>query len=309
MLDPSDPSEWCAEASRACDEPIAGTATEQTSVWIALEYAGPWGRKALKTSGLAPEVRAHLAAWNDRVPRSRVQLIKRDPARADAASRTVTLFVALVDPRAPALYRVDLPSADAARSFDLDAVLRRAPSAARHRVDESIVLVCTNGQRDRCCAKFGLPVYRRFAALAPARAWETTHIGGHRFAATLVVLPEGIVYGRLDPDEVEACLRAHDRGELHAIERLRGRSCHSKSAQIAESLLRERLGDHRLDSLIVEDEQLTPLADNRHRARVRFRDLEGRAHVVEYVSEPQPVVRPKGCGEPPQPIRRIRLGA
>ncbi len=297
-------STFCAEASRACQEPIAGTAAAETSIWIALEYPGPWGRKALKTSGLSAATRSHLAGWMDTVPGSRVQLIKHEGEHVEGSHPT-TLLIGLASEQDPALYRFELPSPDAVRDFDLEAVLRRDPALAAHRVDEPVVLVCTNGQRDRCCAKFGVPVYRRFAALAPARAWQTTHIGGHRFAATLVVLPHGIVYGHMEVDEVEPCLRAHERGELYSLARLRGRSCHSKASQAAESMLRARLGDLKLESLRRLDEQVTE-RESTSEVHVRFEDRAGTTHEVRYLSELQSVTRPKGCGEPPQAIRRYR---
>ena len=42
----------------------------------------------------------------------------------------------------------------------------------------------TNGQRD------GLPAHARLRELVGAPAWQTTHIGGHRFAPNVLVLPQ-----------------------------------------------------------------------------------------------------------------------
>ena len=57
------------------------------------------------------------------------------------------------------------------------------------------VLVCTHGSRDACCARFGYQVYRRlrdqYASPGSLRVWRTSHTGGHRFAPTLIDLPEG----------------------------------------------------------------------------------------------------------------------
>ena len=50
-------------------------------------------------------------------------------------------------------------------------------------------LVCTNGKRDACCARDGLPVARALAALRPDEAWECSHLGGHRFAANVALAP------------------------------------------------------------------------------------------------------------------------
>ncbi len=65
------------------------------------------------------------------------------------------------------------------------------------------ILVCTHGGRDVCCGKFGYPVYdllrRRHAAPGKLRVWRTSHIGGHRFAPTMIDYPEGRHWGHLEP--------------------------------------------------------------------------------------------------------------
>ena len=85
--------------------------------------------------------------------------------------------------------------ADDPGAADLDAY-RQEPAATRD------LLVCTHGAVDACCAKFGYPVYRRLQQIAaeselpvPVRVWRCTHFGGHRFAATLLDMPEGAVPG------------------------------------------------------------------------------------------------------------------
>ncbi len=71
------------------------------------------------------------------------------------------------------------------------------------------ILVCTHGSHDACCGKFGLPVYETlrqgYAAASEGRlrVWRTSHIGGHRFAPTLIDLPEGRYWGRLEPEALE----------------------------------------------------------------------------------------------------------
>jgi hypothetical protein len=65
------------------------------------------------------------------------------------------------------------------------------------------ILVCTHGSRDVCCGKFGYPVYdllrRRHAEAGRVRVWRTSHIGGHRFAPTMIDYPEGRYWGHLEP--------------------------------------------------------------------------------------------------------------
>ena len=49
--------------------------------------------------------------------------------------------------------------------------------------DDPVFLVCTHAKRSACCARFGAPLAQALAARQPRQVWETTHVGGHRFAA------------------------------------------------------------------------------------------------------------------------------
>jgi hypothetical protein len=66
------------------------------------------------------------------------------------------------------------------------------------------VLVCTHGRRDRCCGSLGTSLATQLesdpAALADARLWRTSHTGGHRFAPTAIVLPEGTAWAYADAE-------------------------------------------------------------------------------------------------------------
>ena len=77
------------------------------------------------------------------------------------------------------------------------AARRRDPPRRRATPTHAMWLVCTNGKRDACCARDGVPVARALAALRPDEAWECSHLGGHRFAANVALLPEGLCFGRV----------------------------------------------------------------------------------------------------------------
>lgn len=64
------------------------------------------------------------------------------------------------------------------------------------------VLVCTHGRRDVCCGSAGTDLALRLAAAGapPGVAhWRTSHTGGHRFAPTVIVLPQGTGWAFMDP--------------------------------------------------------------------------------------------------------------
>ena len=113
----------------------------------------------------------------------------------------------------------------------------------------SALLVCTHGRREVCCAAYGRPVARALAERFGDAVWETTHVGGDRFAASLVALPSGAYFGRLDPGDALSVAEAALAGLIEP-ERFRGTAGMSPSAQAAECFLRRALGQTRADAVI-----------------------------------------------------------
>ncbi|GEM46077.1 sucrase ferredoxin [Deinococcus cellulosilyticus] len=103
---------------------------------------------------------------------------------------------------------------------------------------ERMLLVCTHGSHDSACGKLGYPIYRhlRSQASAHTQIWRACHIGGHRFAPTLLDLPEGRSWGFLDQEKAIQILK--QEGPLDAVRgHLRGYMGLSPFAQILEGEL------------------------------------------------------------------------
>lgn len=228
--------DYCSLHSQAAGEPLVGTAT-RVDIWFALTYNGEWGAKALAESSLPQRVKAHLAAAESFLANARVQFIKQ-PGRDPDPLR---LYVAHAKPGFERLYRFDLASYQDLLALDLTHIARADPAFDSYLSGERLHLVCVNGRRDKCCARFGVPVYDALAKLGGDSVWQTTHLGGHRFAPTVVFLPHGIHYGRVQPADAPALLDAYDRAEL-VLANLRGRSGYDASVNAAETYLRQRLG-------------------------------------------------------------------
>ncbi|HEX6241758.1 MAG TPA: sucrase ferredoxin [Polyangiales bacterium] len=241
--------ETCSRLSLEAGEPLAGSAAE-TEFWVVLEHQPAWGPKGLEDSGLPQAVVAHLGGFAKSQPRARVQLIRR-PERGEAApgASGLALYLARGTQGALALWRTQLQRVEDSLELDLASWAQGAEPAGFSRMSEPLYLVCVHGRRDRCCAQKGMPVYSAFAAQVGDAVWQTSHLGGHRFAATLVVLPAGISYGRLEAGEASALIEAHARGRLHALDKLRGRCAYPAEAQAADVSLREQLREHALDAV------------------------------------------------------------
>ncbi len=83
------------------------------------------------------------------------------------------------------------------------------PTPGARPVEVTDVLVCGHGRRDRCCGSLGtaLEVRLRSAGTLEAlgiRLRRTSHTGGHRFAPTAIILPEGTCWAYLDADALTA---------------------------------------------------------------------------------------------------------
>ena len=105
---------------------------------------------------------------------------------------------------------------------DLTAAAEALDGADRAHVDLGpIMLVCTHGVHDTCCAFRGRPVAAALAAQWPDQVWECSHVGGDRFAPNVLVLPDGFYYGNLTPDEAVVTVQHHLTGTV-AYEYLRG---------------------------------------------------------------------------------------
>ena len=136
------------------------------------------------------------------------------------------------------------PGKEAARwgSFDADEELLGVDprDPAGHASADPILLVCTHGRRDACCAQRGWPVVAALTESFPDWSWQCSHVGGDRFAANLVVLPHGLYYGRLTPSLALDVVRRHLDGRV-TTDVLRGRSCFAPAVQAAQHYAREAL--------------------------------------------------------------------
>ncbi|MEH2213239.1 sucrase ferredoxin [Nostoc sp.] len=116
------------------------------------------------------------------------------------------------------------------------------------------LMVCTHGQVDIACGKFGTSIYRRLRKeYAPVsngklRIWQTTHFGGHQFAPTLVDLPQGCLWGHLEPEVLDLLVNRND-SVLGLRQFYRGWTGLTKFEQIAEREIWMQLGWTWLDYL------------------------------------------------------------
>ncbi len=230
----------CSDSSRARDEPLVATAS-RVERWLLVEHPGPWGPESVPSSRMELHVAKRLAELAA-AGAARLLLVRR---HRDEEVGEDGRWVFAVDSR-PGSEQVR------ARHVDDDAeLLDLAPwqdPSGWDVVEAPLYLVCTHGRKDRCCAVRGRPVAHALSAARPGQVWESSHLGGDRFAPNLVVLPEGLYVGRVEAPDVVAVVDALEAGQL-PDGLVRGRSSLPLPVQAAQHFARSASGRLGVDDL------------------------------------------------------------
>lgn len=302
----------CSVESLSVGEPLAGSAP-RARAWLILEQNGPYGFEALEDSHLPAEVRLALAAAGKETG-TNVLLARTVGQHADehAASSSRRFWLAHCAPGGARMRSGVIADAELTRP-DLREVLVAASHgelpAWGSRTKEPLMLVCTNSKRDVCCALEGRPLAESLAAdpSTSGSVMEVSHIGGHRFAPTVLLLPTGHVYGRLNPAQAREVLIGAREGKLLHPQQLRGRTSAAQPAQVAAVAIRSSYDIEGLDSLDVlrkVGDKVVPFplrwdGDDGH-AEIEVRHTDGRAWTVVVTQSDLPT-RPESCGKIAKP--------
>lgn len=227
---------FCALDSLEAAEPIFGTASTETTIWFLLEYPESWAYDAVKENNLHPYVQQWLKEQLTTFTQSRLLFIKKEGM---APRPTRRLYLAITREQDQRLYSFELANYEELMDLDVAGIIAEDGGYDHYLSQETLYLVCTNGKRDKCCAKFGRPLYHALANLDDAHVWQATHIGGHRYAPTLGVFPQGIYYGQVQPQEAAALKDAIDHQQI-VLDHYRGRTCYTAVVQAADFYVRQQ---------------------------------------------------------------------
>jgi hypothetical protein len=289
---------FCAAVSSGNAEPLGATASRIDN-WIVLEYRGLWNRDVLGASRLSADLKTHLREQLHLLGPSRLLFVKK-PNRRAHARRQVWFGTSM--PGAERFYHLEVDDLEDLRGFDFAGSLAgdEPPGVP---LDDPLLVVCTHGKRDRCCAMNGRPLYDALCREAESDwVWQSTHVGGDRFAGNVVVFPEALYYGRVEPPDVAALLEAHAAGRVD-LARYRGRAAYTFATQAAEHAIREA------DRLLgIDDLRFVACKRTGDDAwRVRFRTRDGLVREAGVVAEEaeEPVFLTCGAAEPSRPRRYV----
>ncbi len=214
---------FCSELCSARGEPHAGTGNAPERVLLMPWPRGKWRRQRWESVDMSPE----LGAAVQHALQNGVHF-----ALTDRVGDAESLPGLMAQPES--VY------ADFDSEADLIAAIRAYVDDKKvfaGTVDPRVtIMVCTDSRRDACCARYGFSTYKALTAIAdPSRfnIVQASHLGGCRFAASLVVLPQRQRYGRMTAGQAPAFLEALLRNEVF-VPAYKGRTDQPEPVQVAE---------------------------------------------------------------------------
>lgn len=271
---------FCSAQSRRNHELIFGT-TPKVQSWLLLEYSDAWKPNAIRESTLPETLKESLGRLGKT---ARPQLIRQSHFR----SSPITCFTVRTRESNSEIRRVCFADYDELSSLDLTALATHAGSLA---IERPLFLVCTHGNHDKCCSKFGLPVYNALRELVGDDAWQCSHVGGDRFAANVLCFPHGIYYGHVSITDVKQIVEAQQRGEIY-LKNYRGRCCYTRNVQVADYFVRHETGRNGIDDfrLVQAEPGLVRFQAEDGVHEIRFQSREAFTEILTcHSEEPMPV--------------------
>ena len=210
-------------------EPLPGTA-KPGSVYVLFEWPEAWPRDVMGDAALGEELTAKLAPMLE--AHNATLLLIRHPTREGRHISDHHLYLVFADEAVTEVKHVDSP--DELLELDLSGPGRNGAE----RRERPLLLICTHAKRDRCCAVKGRPLVNELHARHPFGpgndvVWETSHIKGHRFAPTMLLMPWAYSFGRMNIEATDAMLADASEG-LYFVPGNRGRGTLGPAEQVAE---------------------------------------------------------------------------
>jgi len=244
---------FCSDIARSrAGVGIHGSATV-APYWLCIEHPDPWTAREIKQGTLPESLIEAIREWSGLVPGLRTQGVRREIRTWDRPGE-ITLMLAssetITSENAPVLWQARFETYDDIAGLDVPRLVEAARRGEKEAVvepgfeqaTEPAILTCTNGKRDACCALKGRAFHQAVSDVAPHAAWQTTHLGGHRFAPTAVVLPYGHQYGWLTPDDAAGLwVAATQEKKIHRLSRYRGCTAYPRPVQAAAVAARQHL--------------------------------------------------------------------
>jgi hypothetical protein len=236
----------------AISESLIGTA-EHKKVYLVIEQPGTWGQDALLECSLPEGFGKNLKEQLD-FPEVGIFLARRTDMAAQERRTTNRrrFWLAHTSPGGVRMRSGSLDNITDVLRWDWQAIIRGELPAVGRRSADPVLFLCTNGKKDQCCAVHTRKIVDQLRPNPEltGQIYEASHVGGHRFAPTGVLLPFGIMVGRMSAEGAQELLNDAWSGNINP-DFMRGRTAHPPYAQIAEIEVRKFANIKQIDSLDV----------------------------------------------------------
>ncbi|HMJ46664.1 MAG TPA: sucrase ferredoxin [Ferruginibacter sp.] len=232
---------FCSINSINRAEKIYGTATTAIN-YILIEYNRAWGKNPILESEIPETIKSFLFKEIENKVFSKIVLIKKSN---NTSLNTINLFAINNREVNPFINHIIIDNYWDILNINISELFSNSTV-----INKSLYLVCTNGKKDKCCSKFGLPIYNQMSLILD-NVWQCTHIGGDRFAPNVIHFPYSHFYGHLKLDTLHEFIQKTSENQIY-IRSYRGRGCYNANAQIAEYYLRKFTNNFNFDSFILK---------------------------------------------------------
>jgi hypothetical protein len=245
---------FCADLSQQQDDPLAGSAAHTERNLLISWPRAKWLRSMRHASDMSAELKKSL----DAVAESgvRINLIQRPGM--DKHHHQIFLM--------PERQRFSVERGQLASFITALQAGRCLAKWQQPPLENDLVLCCTHGKKDKCCAKYGYQAYKALATTTaehslPFDIWESSHLGGCRLAASIIVLPNVRKYGRITPEQALPFLKAEASNERY-LPGFRGDSQLTPAQQCSQLAALRYLSPSEPSSYEPSQPQLTLIDDN-----------------------------------------------
>jgi|GEM_PF-1859819 len=227
----STPPFYCSKQARPI--PIYGTVKPFKKL-LAIETKHPMQERVLENNNFSNALNGYLAKLVQQFKNLKILLVKKNGRPKNQFKIFAYKFEGDIKETS-----FTLENSDQLLTLNLDNWFNSSSTFLAPK-NTNRIFVCTNGKRDRCCAKFGLPLFKELSKQNNWDVWECSHIGGHRMAPTLITLPDMVFYGGINQLKM-ADFKTHLLENKIYLKGLRGRAHLTKMQQAAEYHLRHHL--------------------------------------------------------------------
>ncbi|HAY83697.1 MAG TPA: hypothetical protein DCY42_01890, partial [Chloroflexi bacterium] len=147
---------FCSDIAREHNVPLMASAT-RGGLWFLLEYSGSYEGKAFEQSEIPEQVKDYLQGVKIPGLKTRILLIRQEDSRQRDG---LHFFIGVTDPQNPRLFEYRLQSYTGILELNLAELAAQGFEDSEHLRREPLFLVCTNGRRDACCARYGPEIYQ-----------------------------------------------------------------------------------------------------------------------------------------------------